>query len=262
MIVRKGPEEIRTMQEGGRILQQVMHELAAAVGPGALPRDLDSLALREIRAAGAQPAQLGYRGYPATICVSRQEVVIHGIPGGPPLREGEVVSLDFAIIHGGYHVDMARSFAVGKVSDAARRLLRATEEAFWLGFSEARPGAHLGDVSATIGECIRRHGYHAVREFVGHGIGRGFHEDPEVANDGVRGGGPKLLPGMVFCIEPMVAMRAAPARVLADGWTASMGRGNLAAHYENTVAVLESGPISLTGGAPSGSHRETPGLVL
>lgn len=262
MIVRKGQDEIRTMQEGGRILQQVMQTLAAAALPGALPKDLDALALREITAAGARPAQLGYRGYPATICVSRGEVVIHGIPGGPPLREGEIVSLDFAIIHSGYHIDMARSFAVGRVSDAARRLLRATEEAFWLGFGQARPGAHLGDVSATIGEYIRRRGYHAIREFVGHGIGRGFHEDPEVANDGVRGSGPKLLPGMVFCIEPMVSMRAAPARVLADGWTASMGRGNLAAHYENTVAILADGPVSLTGGEPSGSHRETPGLML
>lgn len=249
------------MAEGGRILQQVMAEISANIGPGALPKDLDVIAQRGIEAAGDRPAQLGYRGYPATICLSRGEIVVHGIPTGPPLREGEIVTVDFALIHAGYHVDMARSFAVGTVTASARRLLLATERAFWEGFSQARPGAHLGDVTAAIGEAIRRGGHHVVQEFVGHGIGRGFHEDPEVPNHGTPGTGPRLLPGMVLAIEPMVSLRAGPARVLADGWTASMGKGNLAAHYENTVAIGEEGPVSLTGGAPTSTRTDDPRML-
>lgn len=235
------------MAEAGRLLTESLAEISRAVAPGVTPRELDRIAHEAITSRGATPAQLGYQGYPATICVSKNEVVVHGIPDEVPLEEGDLATVDFALIHKGFYADMARTFAVGEVSDEAKHLLRATEEAFWKGLAEVRPGNRVGDVSAAVQRHIESEGFWVVREFVGHGIGTSFHEDPQIPNYGRAGRGPALRPGMTFALEPMASLRPGSASFLKDGWTATMGRGNLAAQYENTVAVTEDGPRLLTG---------------
>ncbi|ADR37059.1 methionine aminopeptidase, type I [Oceanithermus profundus DSM 14977] len=246
-IVLKSPAEIERMAEAGARLTEVMDRIAEAVRPGVSTLELDRIAREGIEAQGAKPAFLGLYGFPATICASPNEVVVHGIPSERPLEEGEILSVDVGLFYGGYAADMARTFPVGAVSEEAARLIRVTEESFWKGFEAARPGARLGDVSAAIQQHVEDAGFWVVREFVGHGIGSEMHEDPQLPNFGRPGVGPKLRPGMTLAIEPMVTLHAAPVVVLEDGWTASSGRGNLAAHYENTVAVTESGPRLLTG---------------
>lgn len=235
------------MAEAGSLLTESMMEIARSVAPGVTPRELDGIAHDAILSRGATPAQLGYQGYPATICLSRNEVVVHGIPDDRPLRAGDVATIDFALIYQGFYADMARTFAVGMVSQEARTLLDVTEEAFWKGFAEAQPGNRIGDVSAAVQKHVESAGYWVVREFVGHGIGSSFHEDPQVPNYGRPGRGPQLRAGMTFALEPMAALRAATASFLKDGWTATMGRGNLSAQYENTIAITEDGPRLLTG---------------
>ncbi len=246
-IVLKSPAEIERMAEAGALLTEVMDEIAAAVRPGVSTLELDRVAREGILERQAKPAFLGLYGFPATICASRNEVVVHGIPSAEPLRSGDVISIDIGLFYKGYAADMARTFAVGEVSAEAQRLISVTEESFWKGFEAARPGARLGDVSAAVQRHAEEAGFWVVREFVGHGIGREMHEDPQVPNFGRPGVGPKLRAGMTLAIEPMITLFAAPVVVLDDGWTASSGRGNLAAHYENTVAITESGPRLLTG---------------
>lgn len=235
------------MAEAGRLLTESMAEVARAVRPGVTPRELDRIAHDAIVARGAVPAQLGYQGYPATICLSKNEIVVHGIPDDVPLREGDIVTVDFALIFRGFYADMARTLPVGTVGAEAQRLVRVTEEAFWKGFAEALPGKRIGDLSAAVQHHIEAAGFWVVREFVGHGIGSSFHEDPQVPNYGRAGRGPQLRPGMTFALEPMAALRAGNASFLKDGWTATMGRGNLAAQYENTIAITEDGARLLTG---------------
>jgi methionyl aminopeptidase len=247
LICLRTPAEIEIMAEAGRLLTEVMGEMERAVRAGVTAKDLDRIAHDGIVARGAKPAQLGYQGYPATICLSRNEVVVHGIPDDVPFKEGDIVTADFALIHRGFYADMARTFGVGRISDEAEHLVRTTEEAFWKGLAEAQPGARLGDVSAAVQRHVEGQGLWVVREFVGHGIGTAFHEDPQVPNYGKAGRGPQLRPGMTFALEPMASLRAGSASFLKDGWTATMGRGNLAAQYENTVAITESGPRLLTG---------------
>ena len=246
-IVLKSPAEIERMAAAGALLTEVMDQVEAAVRPGVTTAELDRIAREGILERGAKPAFLGLYGFPATVCASPNEVVVHGIPVDEPLREGDIISIDVGLFHQGYAADMARTFPVGKVSADAKRLIEVTEESFWKGFEAAQPDARLGDVSAAIQRHVEDAGFWVVREFVGHGIGRQMHEDPQVPNFGRPGVGPKLRPGMVLAIEPMVTLFAAPVVVLDDGWTASSGRGNLAAHYENTVAITESGPRLLTG---------------
>jgi len=246
-IVLKSPAEIERMAEAGALLTEVMDEIAAVVRPGVSTLELDRVAREGILERQAKPAFLGLYGFPATICASLNEVVVHGIPSAEPLRPGDIISIDIGLFYKGYAADMARTFAVGEVSEEARRLIRVTEESFWKGFEAARPGARLGDVSAAVQQHAEEAGFWVVREFVGHGIGREMHEDPQVPNFGRPGVGPKLRAGMTLALEPMITLSAAPVVVLDDGWTASSGRGNLAAHYENTVAITESGPRLLTG---------------
>ncbi len=240
------------MQEGGRILASVMEDVHREVRAGVTPQQLDKLARRGIRAHGALPAQLGYRSYPASICVSPNEVVVHGIPDDRRLMDGDIVSIDFAVIYEGYYVDMARTYPVGGVSPEAMHLIEATREAFWRGFAQIQPGNRVGDVSHAIEQYLRAEGLFAVRDFVGHGIGRSFHEEPDVPNVGEAGQGVPLRVGLALAVEPMVTLREPRVEILEDGWTASTGAGNLAAHYENTVALGVDGPICLTEGA---EHR-------
>lgn len=235
------------MAEAGRLLTESMEETRAAVAPGVTPKELDRIAHDAIVARGAKPAQLGYQGYPATICLSKNEVVVHGIPDEVPLVEGDIVTVDFALIHRGFYADMARTLPVGSISDEAATLLRVTEEAFYRGFEAARPGQRIGDVSAAVQAHVEEAGFWIVREFVGHGIGSSFHEDPQVPNYGRAGKGPQLRSGMTFALEPMASLRPGHASFLRDGWTATMGKGNLAAQHENTIAITESGPRLLTG---------------
>ncbi|WP_457636911.1 type I methionyl aminopeptidase [Oceanithermus sp.] len=246
-IVLKSPAEIERMATAGALLTEVMDQVAAAVRPGVTTAELDRIAREGILERGAKPAFLGLYGFPASVCASPNEVVVHGIPGEKPLREGDIISIDAGLFYQGYAADMARTFPVGRISEEAARLIRVTEESFWKGFEAARPDARLGDVSYAIQRHVEDAGFWVVREFVGHGIGRQMHEDPQVPNFGRPGVGPKLRPGMTLAIEPMVTLFTAPVVVLDDGWTASSGRGNLAAHYENTVAITESGPRLLTG---------------
>lgn len=237
------------MREGGRVLAAVMEDVRKEIRAGVTAQQLDTLARRGIRARRALPAQLGYRSYPASICVSPNEIVVHGIPDDRRLEDGDVVSIDFAIIYEGYYVDMARTYAVGAVSHEAQHLIEATRASFFRGFDAARAGNRVGDISHAIEQYLRSAGLFAVRDFVGHGIGRSFHEEPDVPNVGEAGHGAPLRVGLTLAIEPMVTVREPQVEILADGWTASTGDGNLAAHYENTVAITEEGPISLTEGA-------------
>ncbi len=246
-ITLKSRDELEVMAEAGRLLTEVLAEVEAAVRPGVTTRELDRIARKAIAKRGAKPAFLGYHGFPAVICASKNDVVVHGIPDEEPLKEGDLLSIDIGLFYKGYAADMARTYPIGAVSAEAERLVRVTEEAFWKALDAAQVGNRVGDVAAAVQAHVEAAGFWVVREFVGHGIGARFHEDPQVPNYGRPGTGPKLRPGMVLAIEPMVTLHPAPVVVLEDGWTATAGRGNLAAHYENTVAITEDGPRLLTG---------------
>ncbi len=245
----KTPWEIERMREAGALLTEVVEELARHIAPGVTTKELDQIALEAILRRRAKPAFLGLYGFPATLCTSVNEVVVHGIPTDEPLREGDILSIDVGLIYKGFAADMARTFPVGRVSPEALRLIQDTEAAFWEGFKYLRPGYRIGDVSHAVQSFLESRGYGVVREFVGHGVGREIHEDPPVPNFGRPGTGPKLRPGMTLALEPMVTLRPTSVVILEDGWTASAGKGNLAAHYENTVLVTEEGPELLTGRA-------------
>ena len=243
----KSPWEIERMREAGALLTEVVEEVARHVEPGVSTWELDQIAYEAIRKRKAKPAFLGLYGFPATLCTSVNEVVVHGIPSKEPLKEGDILSVDVGLIYQGFAADMARTFPVGRLSPEAERLIRDTEAAFWEGMKYLRPGFRLGDVGHAIQTFLESRGYGVVREFVGHGVGREIHEDPQVPNFGKPGTGPKIRHGMTLALEPMVTLRPAPVVILDDGWAASAGRGNLAAHYENTVLVTEEGPELLTG---------------
>jgi len=239
--VLKTPGEIELMDQANRIVHKVLEAVGGRMVPGVTSRELDRLAERVIREAGGVPAFLHYRGYPATLCISVNDVIVHGIPGETPLREGDIVGIDCGVLYKGYYGDAARTFAVGEVGEAARRLLRVTEEALRLGVEQVRPGGRLQDIGWAVQHHAESHGYSVVREFTGHGIGTSLHEDPQVPNFGVPGKGPKLKPGMVLAIEPMVNAGKCGVKMDADGWTARTEDGSLSAHFEFSVAVTVSG---------------------
>jgi len=221
--------------------------LREMVRPGISTLLLDEYAEKAIRAAGAKPAFKGYRGYPRTLCTSLNDQVIHGIPAKDvALKAGDILSIDVGAIVDGFYGDAAVTVPVGKISEAAERLIRVTEEALAAGIHEARPGNRLYDISAAIQEHVEANGYSVVREFVGHGIGRSLHEDPQVPNFGERGRGIRLQPGMVLAIEPMVNVGGSKTVVTEDQWTAVTADGSLSAHCEHTIAIQEEGPLILT----------------
>jgi methionyl aminopeptidase len=235
----------------------VLTELAAMVAPGISTADLDAAAEARILAAGAVPAFKGYHGYPATICASINEEVIHGIPSGRRiLQDGDVISIDVGASLDGYFGDSAVTLAVGAVSEQAAALLRATEEALYKAIECVRPGGRISDIGHAVQQHVEAFGLSVVREFVGHGIGQRMHEEPQVPNYGEPGRGPRLAPGMVVAIEPMVNAGKPAVKVLADGWTAVTRDGSLSAHFEHTVAVTSGEPWILTARAvPVGARK-------
>jgi methionyl aminopeptidase len=247
VIELKSAREIGLMRRGGHILSEVMDRLRAGVKPGMSTLEIDTDVEEFIRARGAVPAFKGYRGFPATACISINEEVVHGIPSASRhVKEGDIVGLDLGCIVEGYYADCAFTLAIGEVPARVQELLDVTRESLERGITECRPGRRLSDVSHAIQSHVERHGFSVVRAFVGHGIGRALHEEPQVPNFGDPGRGPQLRAGMVLAIEPMVTMGSWEVKILDDGWTAVTRDGSLAAHFEHTIAVTESGPEVLT----------------
>jgi len=235
------------MRDAGRLVAEVLTEVAAHVRPGVTTADLDAMAEQRIAKAGATPAFKGYHGYPATICASINEEVIHGIPSGRRiLNEGDIISIDVGVSLNGYYGDSAITLPVGQVSEEAARLLRVTEESLYKAIERVRPGNRISDIGYAVQHHVEAHGFSVVREFVGHGIGQRMHEEPQVPNYGEPGRGPRLSEGMVLAIEPMVNAGKPAVKVLADNWTAVTRDGSLSAHFEHTVAVTTDGPWILT----------------
>ena len=247
MIELKSSREIGLMRRAGHILADVVDRLRSSVAPGMSTLEIDEDVEGFIRSRGARPAFKGYRGFPATVCISLNEEVVHGIPSAQRrVKEGDIVGLDLGCIVDGYYADCAFTLAVGDVPPRVEELLEVTRQSLERGIVECRPGRRLSDVSHAIQSHIEQHGFSVVRAFVGHGIGRALHEEPQVPNFGDPGRGPQLKPGMVLAIEPMVTMGSWEVRVLDDGWTAVTKDGSLAAHFEHTIAVTENGPDVLT----------------
>ena len=257
MIVCKSPAELDKMRAANQLVARILEELAAMVAPGVSTADLDAAAESKVRAAGAEPAFKGYRGYPATLCASVNEQVVHGIPNKAPLKAGDIVSLDMGVKLNGFYGDTAVTVPVGTVAPEVLRLLQVTQESLQKGIAQVRVGSRVSDIGHAIQRHVEAGGFSVVREFVGHGIGAALHEDPQIANYGEPGHGPRLAEGMVLAIEPMVNMGKPAVRVLSDGWTAVTRDGSLSAHFEHTVAVTRSGPLVLTQRAvsPAASAR-------
>lgn len=245
MIILKTPAEIEIMAEASRVVAEVLEIVRKEVRSGISTDDLDRLAEKEIRARGATPAFKGYRNYPKTLCASVNEQVVHGIPSGRKLKDGDIIGLDLGAIVGGFYGDSAVTVAVGRVPEKIATLVQVTEESLYLGIEQAVVGNRLTDISHAVQRHIESAGYSVVTEFVGHGIGRQLHEEPQVPNYGKPGQGPRLQSGMVLAIEPMVNMGGSAVRVLEDRWTAVTADGSLSAHFEHTIVIQPSGPARI-----------------
>jgi methionyl aminopeptidase len=247
VIVLKSSDELDRMRRAGRIVAETRERVTAAVRPGVTTRRLDAIAEEHIRGAGATPSFKGYRGFPASICASVNDQVVHGIPGDRVLSEGDLLSLDFGAIWEGYHGDSAVTVFVGEPPTAeTEKLVRVTEEALEAGISQIRPGKRLSDIGHAVQQVVEGAGFSVVREYVGHGIGQHLHEDPQIPNYGEPGRGPELRPGMVLAVEPMVNLGGWETRVLGDDWTVVTADGSLSAHFEHTIACTVDGPEVLT----------------
>jgi methionyl aminopeptidase len=255
MIVYKTDSEIRAMGESARIVALILDELRPMIQPGVRTKDLDAYAERRTRELGAKPAFKGYRGYPASVCISVNEEIIHGIPSARALREGDLVSLDFGVLYDGFYGDAARSHPVGAVSPLAARLIAAAEASFHKGLEQMVEGRRVSDISHAVQTCVEAQGFSVIRSFVGHGIGHALHEEPQVPNFGFPGRGPKIRQGLVLAIEPMIAAGDWDVDILDDGWTAVTKDRSLAAHYEETVALTEGGARILS---RAGARSESP----
>ena len=241
MIILKTPAEIAVMAEASRVVAEALAIVKKAVSPGVSTEELDRIAEEAIRSRGAVPAFKGYRNYPKTLCASVNEQVVHGIPSKRKLKEGDIIGLDLGAIVGGFYGDSAVTVTVGRIPEETAKLVQVTEEALYLGIKEAVVGNRLTDISNAVQQHVESAGFSVVTEFVGHGIGRQLHEEPQVPNYGKPGQGPRLQPGMVLAIEPMVNMGRSAVRVLEDRWTAVTVDGSLSAHFEHTIAVQPSG---------------------
>ena len=245
-IIIKSPHEIELMKQAGRIVAAVLETLSLKVRPGLKTRELDEICAREIVKYGAVPSFKGYQGFPANLCVSVNEEIVHGIPGSRVLKEGDIVSLDVGAIYKGLHGDAAVTVGVGEISPKAQRLLEVTRGALQAGIAVARPGNRLGDISAEIQIYVESRGFSVVREYTGHGIGYEMHEDPQVPNFGHKGHGPVLMPGMTLALEPMVNIGDWRTRLGDNYWTVSTSDGSLSAHFEHTIAITDGEPEVLS----------------
>ena len=247
MIIKKTPHQIEELAEAGLLSAKVLREVGARVKPGVSTAELDRIAEMIIRMEGGIPAFKGYGGFPGSICASVNDQIVHGIPSNSViLQEGDILSIDTGAIVKGWVGDNAWTYPVGKISPEKKRLLEVTEQCMWAGIEAARPGNHLGDIGHAIQEIAERAGYGVVREYVGHGVGRDMHEDPNVPNYGRKHTGIKLEPGMVIAIEPMINIGTYKTKVMSDGWLVCTRDGKPSAHFEKTVAITEDGPRVLT----------------
>jgi methionyl aminopeptidase len=246
MIIRKTPAEIERMARAGRIVVDALALIGEHVRPGTTTAELDALADEFIRSQGGVPTFKGYRGYPASICTSPNDMIVHGIPGPYALQEGDILSVDVGVTLDGYVGDSSYTFAVGRIDPEAERLLEVGQEALAAGIEHCQPGGRLSDISHAIQRVTEENGFSVVRALVGHGVGRSMHEDPQIPNFGPPGRGPELAPGMVFAIEPMINAGGPDIRVEDDQWSIRTADGSLSAHFEHTVAVTENGPRILT----------------
>ncbi len=261
MSVQKSWSELQKMHRACTIVVETLEALAQAAVAGTTTKELDTISRERILKAGAKPAFLGYRGYPATLCISVNDEVVHGIPGKRKLVEGDLVSLDLGCIVDGFYGDAARTVGVGKVSAEARRLMKATEESLQAGIAQCHPSKRVGDIGAAVQQVAEGYGYSVVREFVGHGIGTSLHEDPQVPNYGPPGRRERLVPGMCLAIEPMVNVGGPDVRVLDDGWTAVTVDRSLSAHFELSLAITRHGPWILSEPYPYGAEKEAEAAV-
>ena len=247
MIVRKSRAEIEKMATAGRVVADTIAHVGEQLEPGITTRELDRIAEDFIRSRGGVPTSMGYRGYPAAICISPNEVVVHGIPGPRVVAEGDVVTIDVGVTLDGFIADSAFTFGVGDVEPEAQRLLEVGRDALAAGIAQARPGNRVGDISAAVQRLVEANGFAVVRSLVGHGVGRSYHEDPHIPNFGEPGRGPLLSEGMTIAIEPMITAGGAEVVVEDDEWTISTEDGSLSCHFEHTVAITGEGPRILTG---------------
>jgi methionyl aminopeptidase len=245
-IIIKSEKEIAVMREAGRIVAEILEIIGEQAKPGVTTRELDMIADKELKKRGAVSSFNGYRGFPANICASINDEIVHGIPGDRILQEGDIISLDFGAIYNGFQGDAAITVPVGKVSPEASRLVEATRESLEKGIAAARAGATLGDVSSAIQKHAESKNYSAVREYTGHGIGRDMHEDPQIPNYGIPGTGPLLRKGMTLALEPMLNIGGSRTKVAKDRWTVLTADGSLSAHFENTIAITDNEPEVLT----------------
>jgi len=247
MILLKTPAEISVMQENGKLLAQILFALCEQVEPGRTTQFFDDMAEALIREAGAVPSFKGYSGYPATINASINEEVVHGIPSPErKLKEGDVFSIDIGLVRHGLHADMATTVAVGQIDENAQHMMKVGHRSLWEGIEQVKIGNRLSDVSHAIGSYVEQAGYYVVKEYVGHGIGKALHEDPQIPNYGPPGHGVRLRAGMAIAIEPMIKTDSMATQVLADRWTVVTGSGGLAVHFEHTIVLTESGTVVVT----------------
>ena len=246
MIIIKNNKEIDLMRSAGKIVAETLLLIEEKVRPGITTAELDSIAEEFITKHGARPSFKGLYGFPASLCISVNEQVVHGIPGGYVLKDGDIVSVDCGANINGFHGDAARTFGVGNITKEAEKLINVTRESFFRGIEYAKVGNRLTDISHEIQNCVEAAGFSVVRDFVGHGIGRVVHEDPDIPNYGPPGRGPKLVEGMALAIEPMVNAGSYKVKTLSNDWTVVTSDGSLSAHYENTIVILPDGPEILT----------------
>lgn len=246
MISLKSPREVEAMRRAGQITAAARTLAGKLVRPGVTTGEIDEAVRKFIKGKGATPSFLGYGGFPGSACISVNDEVIHGIPGGRKLEEGDIVSIDVGAYFEGFHGDCAATFPCGRISPEAERLIAVTEQSFWEGIRHARPGQRISDISHGVQQYVEANGFSVVRAYVGHGVGAKLHEAPEVPNFGPAGHGPRLTPGMTMAVEPMVNAGVWEIRVLPDGWTVKTADGRLSAHYENTILITDGEPEVLT----------------
>ncbi|HIE64849.1 MAG: type I methionyl aminopeptidase [Nitrospira sp.] len=246
MIILKSKEEVAKMASACQIVAESLEALKAYIEPGMTTKELDGFVEQRIRERGGIPAFKGYRDYPATLCISINEEVVHGIPSDRKIKEGDIVGMDLGAIYDGFYGDSAITVPVGEVGEKVERLIRVTRESLYAGIDQMKEGGRLSDISHAVQTHVEAAGYSVVRDFVGHGIGRSLHEEPQVPNFGPKGRGPRLREGMVLAIEPMVNMGESGVEVLEDRWTAVTADGSLSAHFEHTIAVTKEGPVILS----------------